>query len=716
MQIGNWINQMQRTYRQYVRWPRTWMHWLCVVLFLITHTIIIWLQPTQVQAATSIAVKQMIALSRRDKTLVETEQGNLKSSQQVQLEALPIKEGVTVAQSSAPDLVVSALSTSNTNASWGQKVDLTWIVTNQGSQATTRGWTDGIYLSKDNVYDSNDLLLGYKSVTTGNFSLPPSASYTTTQVVNVPWASFLTPEHRYIIVGAGFYYSLQTETSRTNNTQAIKAIAPPDLVVSAANAPNFERTSKSVVQVPVTWTTTNRSDRNVNLDWYDAVYLSQDGVLDASDYRVASVNSPKSQPTLAPGASYTLSAASLPAISTSFPDGYRYLLIATDDVYNKQPETEECNNSRIVDGGGDPSAKLNNAQLKKFYDDMAVAAIARQDYATTFIANAGLLGVQLYAGLTTVAELGVAETDNLIAVGQENSGLVGYLQQGAGQVLGLIPRQFTQEKATESLVMLASVPIAEAAAGMQAVQKLLATPGVLPTFGALGAGISGFQVYSGLSGSNPLTGKCFTAQESFDLTAFGAAGLFASFYATGSEISNRLSAVSRRLDDAAQWLNYRGTLLETIDGIPLPPIKGVVPLKSVLPPQTKGEIPNTVKLINGKPPRNADLAGKTYPLERLPADLQKKYPNSVKFTDDGFPDFSPYITKEVEVDGLIGDHYYDFIKANEKAGFGSSSKPPDDYTWHHYQDGRKMQLVPRDLHSKVGHTGGAKIIQSQQKL
>ena len=31
-------------------------------------------------------------------------------------------------------------------------------------------------------------------------------------------------------------------------------------------------------------------------------------------------------------------------------------------------------------------------------------------------------------------------------------------------------------------------------------------------------------------------------------------------------------------------------------------------------------------------------------------------------------------------------------------------------TWHHVEDGRTLLLVPSDLHAKVGHTGGARII------
>lgn len=87
--------------------------------------------------------------------------------------------------------------------------------------------------------------------------------------------------------------------------------------------------------------------------------------------------------------------------------------------------------------------------------------------------------------------------------------------------------------------------------------------------------------------------------------------------------------------------------------------------------------------------------------------MAKKYPDGVKFTKEGFPDFSPYSSKTVTVDGLQGDAYYDFIKANQVTGYKTT---PKGFTWHHVEDGTTMMLVPSDLHSTVRHTGGASLI------
>jgi hypothetical protein len=103
-----------------------------------------------------------------------------------------------------------------------------------------------------------------------------------------------------------------------------------------------------------------------------------------------------------------------------------------------------------------------------------------------------------------------------------------------------------------------------------------------------------------------------------------------------------------------------------------------------------------VPTINGRPPRNSKFAGQTHP-------------SGVPFKPNGFPDFSAYAEAEVEVEGLTGNTKKDSALANKAAGF---ERTPKGYTWHHVEDGVTMQLVPRGIHSSVGHTGGAAIIRN----
>jgi A nuclease of the HNH/ENDO VII superfamily with conserved WHH len=112
--------------------------------------------------------------------------------------------------------------------------------------------------------------------------------------------------------------------------------------------------------------------------------------------------------------------------------------------------------------------------------------------------------------------------------------------------------------------------------------------------------------------------------------------------------------------------------------------------------------PSTVEMVNGRYPINSHYANQKFPLEKLPPEIRVKYPNSVRFDETGFPDFSPYAEKTVKIT-YSGDRATDFKLANEAANL---KRTPEGMTWHHHQDGKTMQLVPTDLHNAVKHTGG----------
>ena len=79
-------------------------------------------------------------------------------------------------------------------------------------------------------------------------------------------------------------------------------------------------------------------------DWYDAVYLSNDAILDNSDTRYTFWDS-WNQPSLTPGQEYTLTQNI--NLSSSTVSGTRYLIFAAD-AGNNQSEISETNNLKIV--------------------------------------------------------------------------------------------------------------------------------------------------------------------------------------------------------------------------------------------------------------------------------------------------------------------------------------------------------------------------------
>ena len=161
-----------------------------------------------------------------------------------------------------------------------------------------------------------------------------------------------------------------------------------------------------------------------------------------------------------------------------------------------------------------------------------------------------------------------------------------------------------------------------------------------------------------------------------------------------------------------------------------PAIEKVVPLAPAIQRAAKKLIPPDPTVNNVKPPINGKYAGKIYPLDLLPIELQKKYPKSVSFKPNGYPDFTPYAKavpkrlclgvicvpywkKEFEIAGLNGNYANDFYLANKAAGY---DKTPAGFTWHHHEDGKTMSLVPTDLHREVRHSGGAAILREKNKV
>ena len=92
-------------------------------------------------------------------------------------------------------------------------------------------------------------------------------------------------------------------------------------------------------------------------------------------------------------------------------------------------------------------------------------------------------------------------------------------------------------------------------------------------------------------------------------------------------------------------------------------------------------------------------------------ELAQKYPNGVRFARAGYPVFTPEAVKRVHVDGMTGDYTHDADLANQAI---RTTSTPEDYVWHHVEDGKTMELVPRDLHRAASHSGGATAIKNTQ--
>lgn len=111
-------------------------------------------------------------------------------------------------------------------------------------------------------------------------------------------------------------------------------------------------------------------------------------------------------------------------------------------------------------------------------------------------------------------------------------------------------------------------------------------------------------------------------------------------------------------------------------------------------------------------PINCEYAGRVY-FEQLSDRLKLKYPDGVRFNEKGFPEFSPY-ARETRPVVLTGDRAKDFQAADKLAGIDQDYREKHKLLWHHREDVVQsadgvvcqMELIPRDLHDAVRHTGG----------
>ena len=76
--------------------------------------------------------------------------------------------------------------------------------------------------------------------------------------------------------------------------------------------------------------------------------------------------------------------------------------------------------------------------------------------------------------------------------------------------------------------------------------------------------------------------------------------------------------------------------------------------------------------VNGRSVINKCYAGKVYPAEHLPSDIRGKYPHGVPFNVKGYPDFSRYAVKTVNIEPGAS-RGTDFSRANN-AAFGKGNR------------------------------------------
>ncbi len=239
-----------------------------------------------------------------------------------------------------PDLRVTAVGNPSTGNA-GQPISVNWTVANQGAGATApTKWTDRIYLSPTQTFDSATALLIGSFDRTG--ALGNGGTYTRTESLTIPNAA---QGSYFVSVLTDANNEVEECTNNANNrgfgSQSIAiSNSLPDLLVQSASSQSDPVGGQTV---GVDWTVTNQGTVAVNnSSWGDAVYFSNDATLGSDDLRLATA--PASGP-LAVGGIYNRHAqATLPVV----PPGNYFLIIQADYLGNTFEGQHEDNNLRTI--------------------------------------------------------------------------------------------------------------------------------------------------------------------------------------------------------------------------------------------------------------------------------------------------------------------------------------------------------------------------------
>ncbi|MBP6899056.1 MAG: S8 family serine peptidase [Burkholderiaceae bacterium] len=187
-----------------------------------------------------------------------------------------------------PDLVVDSVDAPDAAVA-GTEVVVTYTVTNNGS-AEAGARTDRIRLNVesgsawalvlDNVVDT-PLAAGASQTLTARFTLPVNNG-------NTGFSGRLRAQVTTDVLGQVSEYPLDDNNSRLDLNQLVVSLPPlPNLTVGDIVVPLDALTE---TDIPLRWTISNSGAAAVTGGWTDYLYLSADGVIDASDRFVGAYN------------------------------------------------------------------------------------------------------------------------------------------------------------------------------------------------------------------------------------------------------------------------------------------------------------------------------------------------------------------------------------------------------------------------------------------
>ena len=212
-------------------------------------------------------------------------------------------------------------------------ITLNYILKNTGN-STTSNFSNYFYLSKDSIYDNQDLSLG------SSYLYNILSNTSTNQSVSITIPSGVSIGNYYVIVFADFYNAI-LETKETNNissTPILVGNSNTDLSISNINLSKSKTTSGG--NTILNYTINNAGNMNIYSSIYTGFYVSTDSIWDNKDISITTnyLSSLYSSKSIQQSQTLTL-----PSLALG-----NYYIIAFVDNSNNISESDEKNNQQII--------------------------------------------------------------------------------------------------------------------------------------------------------------------------------------------------------------------------------------------------------------------------------------------------------------------------------------------------------------------------------
>ena len=263
------------------------------------------------------------------------EDNNIERSTEIISVVLPPLPRLAIKINNAvlPDLALS-----------GDKLQIDYVVTNVGdSPLNLASWLDGIYLVSKKSFDRNQVLENGILLTQvlNNRDLNKNGQYSTSVTITVPYA---INEPQYLAVLIDINSNLEEVAKEEDNRYLLEFTQTP-ILIEQGPLPDLavfvsDNTSTLIGGQPVfvTYTIKNIGDNRAVGMWYEAIYLSNDALLDPFDTRLKTV---QNLGLLEEGENYTRNVEVF--VPFDIPSANYYLFFEVDEM-NRIAESNISNN------------------------------------------------------------------------------------------------------------------------------------------------------------------------------------------------------------------------------------------------------------------------------------------------------------------------------------------------------------------------------------